>query len=152
MNSKPFIILAEDNGGDTFLIQEALQQHNLTPQLKTVDNGESMILLIDEFDKEDSPACPDLILLDLNLPKRSGDEVLKHLRKSSRCPSTPVIVMTSSDSQEDRERATGLGVSAYFRKPSDLDGFMEIGLLIRQVLAGELLNSLTESLKRSYTL
>ena len=135
MSSKPRIVIAEDNGGDTFLIEEALREQNIESQLEAVDNGESMIRYIDQLDNDASLPCPELILLDLNLPKRSGSEVLTHLKQSSRCSSTPVIVMTSSDSIADRERTSSLGVVAYFRKPSDLEGFMLIGVLIRQALS-----------------
>ncbi|HSU31384.1 MAG TPA: response regulator [Bryobacteraceae bacterium] len=133
-DAKHLIIVAEDNGGDTFLIREALREQKFPFAIEAVEDGESMLSLINDLNSDEKKQCPDLIVLDLNLPKRSGEEVFTHLRNSQRCAETPVIVITSSDSPQDRERATKLRPSAYFRKPSNLDSFMEIGTLIRQVL------------------
>jgi CheY-like chemotaxis protein len=133
-NGKHLIVVAEDNGGDAFLIREALREQKLPFAIEAVEDGESMFSLINALNSDENQPCPDLFVLDLNLPRRSGEEVFTHLRNSQRCADTPVIVVTSSDSPLDRERATKLRASAYFRKPSNLDGFMEIGTLIRQVL------------------
>lgn len=133
-NGKHLIVVAEDNGGDAFLIQEALREQKLPFAIEAVEDGESMFSLINALNSDESRPCPDLFVLDLNLPKRTGEEVFTHLRSSERCADTPVIVVTSSDSPQDRERATKLGAWAYFRKPSNLDSFMEIGALIRDVL------------------
>ena len=81
--------------------------------------------------------CPDLMLLDLNLPKLSGIELLAELRASSRHRHIPVVVVTSSDSQQDRERVRALNPSAYFRKPSNLSDFMELAAVIREALDGK---------------
>jgi chemotaxis family two-component system response regulator Rcp1 len=133
-NGKHLIVVAEDNGGDAFLIREALREQEFPFAIEAVEDGESMFSLINALNSDEKKPCPDLIVLDLNLPRRSGDEVFTHLRNSERCADTPVIIVTSSDSPHDRERAAKLRASAYFRKPSNLDSFMEIGTLIRQVL------------------
>jgi len=89
------------------------------------------------MDEDPSLICPDLFLLDLNLPRRPGDEILARIRQTSRCATVPVIVITSSDSPQDRARTRQLGASFYFRKPADLEKFMAIGGIIRKFLEKE---------------
>jgi two-component system, response regulator len=75
------------------------------------------------------------VLLDLNLPRISGLEVLRRLRSSGRCRETPVIVVTSSSAAEDRLATQRLGINAYFEKPADLASYRELAEVIRKVLA-----------------
>ncbi|HEY3840468.1 MAG TPA: response regulator, partial [Bryobacteraceae bacterium] len=82
---------------------------------------------------QDAP-YPDVVLLDLNLPKVDGTAVLEEFRKHTHCARTPVIVISSSEASQDRERMEALGVARYFRKPLDLDAFLELGLVVREVL------------------
>ena len=135
MAEHPYRIwIAEDNPADVYLIEEALRRHQFPYVLKTADNGEDMLKMIAELDRDPGESCPDLFLIDLNLPRRSGDEVLARLRHSSRCAQVPAIVITSSDSPQDRARARDLGASFYFRKPADLERFMGIGDIVRKFL------------------
>jgi len=76
-----------------------------------------------------------MVILDLNLPKKPGREVLQRMRQSPRCSNATVVVVTSSDSQKDREDVATLGASAYFRKPSEYDSFMKLGDLVKRLLA-----------------
>ena len=128
------IWIAEDNPADVYLIEEAMRRHQFAYRLKTADNGEEMLNMIEKLDRDPSEGCPDLFLIDLNLPRRSGDEILARLRTSSRCGQVPAIVITSSDSPQDRARASQLGASYYFRKPADLEKFMTIGDIVREFL------------------
>jgi CheY-like chemotaxis protein len=128
------IMIAEDNAADVYLIEEALRRHEFAYHLEVADNGEDMLKIIARIDQDPSEICPDLFLLDLNLPRRSGDEVLARIRHSSRCAHVPVIVITSSDSPQDRARTRELGASFYFRKPADLEKFMAIGGIVREFL------------------
>jgi DNA-binding response OmpR family regulator len=80
--------------------------------------------------------APSLVLLDLNLPKKSGDEVLKDLRKSIRCRHARVLIVTSSDSERDREITASLAVDGYFRKPSEYAEFMKLGAVVNALLSG----------------
>ena len=121
------IWIAEDNPADVYLIEESLRRHQFEYHLENADNGEEMIKMIAKIDRDPKQNCPDIFLIDLNLPRRSGDEVLAHIRQSSRCKDVPVIVVTSSDSPQDRARTSELGASFYFRKPADLEKFMAIG-------------------------
>ena len=128
------ILMAEDNAADVYLVNQALQLQRLDYHLETADNGEDMLNMIASIDRDLSQTCPDLFLVDLNLPKRPGDEILAHIRDSNRCSAVPVIVITSSDSPQDRARARELGASFYFRKPPDLERFMSIGQIVRDFL------------------
>ena len=128
------IWIAEDNPADVYLIEEALRRHQFDYRLTTAGNGEDMLNLIAGLDENPSEQCPDLFLIDLNLPRRSGDEILEHIRHSKRCSQVPAIVITSSDSPQDRARARQLGASFFFRKPADLERFMMIGGIVRNFL------------------
>jgi DNA-binding response OmpR family regulator len=74
------------------------------------------------------------VLLDINLPKKSGDEVLQHLRHSDRCRHAQVLVVSSSDAARDREVVAGLSVAGYFKKPSDYAEFMKLGPWVKALL------------------
>lgn len=126
--------MAEDNQADIFLIREALAK--LGAELEFVNDGEKAIRYMDRVDASDDVPCPSLIIIDINLPKKHGGEVLAHLRKSRRCASAPVLVVTSSDSEEDRHAMARLGIDAYFRKPSDYEEFLKLGDVAGALLSG----------------
>ena len=130
------IFIVEDNPADILLVREALTEHGLVFDLQAAGNGESAIAYIDALDRGDTPSCPDVVLLDLNLPRKSGEEVLERLRRSSRCTDVPTIVITSSEDPGDQAAASRLGVTHYFRKPTDLAAFMELGGLVRTLAEG----------------
>lgn len=139
MTENPYRIwIAEDNPADVYLIEDSLRRQQFAYGLETADNGEDMMKMIAKIDGDPSRDCPDIFLIDLNLPRRSGDEILAQIRQSSRCKGVPVIVITSSDSPQDRARIRELGASFYFRKPADLETFMAIGGIIRQFLENRL--------------
>ncbi len=119
------ILLAEDNPADVYLIEEALREHGVTFQLAVAQDGEQAIAMVSE-----SALNFDIVLLDLNMPKRDGSEVLEILRGTS----TPVIVLTSSDSPVDRTEAMRLGATRYIRKPTGLDDFLAIGATIKEIV------------------
>lgn len=135
--NKQQILLIEDAEPDVFLVREALRQAGIACELKVLDDGEKAVDFIDELDENSAAPCPDVVLLDLNLPKRSGDQILEHMRQSERCGQIPVIVVTSSDSPKDREQTSRLGATIYFRKPSRLDEFMKLGPLVGEMLKKE---------------
>jgi len=89
---------------------------------------------MDKLGKAPEFPCPDVFLLDLNLPKAQGHEVLRMLRSRPECEYVPVIIMTSSDSPKDHEMAAALGACYYFRKPSSLDEFIELGQIVKNCL------------------
>ena len=123
------ILLAEDNPADVYLIEEALREHQVPFEITVAEDGEAAIAMIAA-----GKVKPDLIMLDLNMPKRSGGEVLTSLRAQPHCRTLPVVVLTSSDSPLDREEALRLGATSYIRKPTGLDEFLEIGAAIKELL------------------
>jgi CheY-like chemotaxis protein len=127
------VLLADDNPGDVILIREALKGHGFDFELIVQPDGEKMAGYLDRIDSGDAP-CPDVVLLDLNLPKKDGFILLERIRKSVPCQDIPVIVVTSSDSAKDREATARLGANEYFRKPSDVDEFMRLGEVVRKHL------------------
>jgi chemotaxis family two-component system response regulator Rcp1 len=132
MRAPASIVLVEDNSGDVLLVRTALKEYGLMYELNVLHDGASAVEFVDRV--EAGGDLPDVVLLDLNLPKRNGDEVLARLRRGSRCRTVPVIVMTSSDSITDRERAARLGADGYFRKPFRFDEFVRLGGLVEDVL------------------
>lgn len=131
------ILVAEDNPGDVFLIRRALAEHNIPHELHVAHDGEEAIEFVAKVGQPGGVPCLDLLLLDLNLPKADGPQVLAELRKHPECAATPVVVVTSSDAAKDRERMAELGISRYFRKPSDLESFMKLGSVVREVLENQ---------------
>jgi CheY-like chemotaxis protein len=132
--ANPFqILLAEDNPPDTFLVHEALRQQRLEYEMHVVADGEKALRFLDRVESGELP-CPDVILLDLNLPRKTGTDVLARLRSSDLCRQTRVVILSSSDSPQDRQAASDLGANDYFRKPTDLDDFMKLGALVKRHL------------------
>jgi CheY-like chemotaxis protein len=130
----PVILLIEDSSADVYIVRESLRKHLKDFDLQVVNDGEKAFKLIEAADLDASVPCPSLMLLDLNLPKRSGHEILRRMRESPRCGHVPVVILTSSDSPSDRAETARLGATAYFRKPPDLEEFMQIGMVVERVL------------------
>lgn len=132
---KTRILLAEDNDGDVFLVRRALEKRSILHELAVARNGEEALAWLEGHSGEEKrDSAPDLILLDLNLPRIDGAQLLSHIRKSDWFCRTPVIVLTSSDSPKDRQTALELGANLYFRKPTDLKSFMDLGRIIEETL------------------
>jgi chemotaxis family two-component system response regulator Rcp1 len=125
----------EDNEADVFLILKAIEAKKLPIALHVVRDGEQAVRYFDEADGDVSAPCPTLVILDINLPKKQGSEVLKHMRRSRRCANALVIAVSTSDSARDREQMTELGANGYFRKPSEYAAFMKLGDLVKRLLA-----------------
>lgn len=128
------ILLAEDSRGDIALVREALKQYEIAHQLHVAVNGEEALAFIAIMGQPDQPPCPDIFLLDLNLPRIDGWEVLREFRRHPACSTTPVIIMSSSDTPRDLEAADALDVTSYFAKPMIYEAFMEIGQLIKDAV------------------
>ncbi len=126
------ILLAEDNPGDVLLFQEALKGRNLQFELTVALDGQQAIAMVREVAAGGSR--PHLIVLDVNLPKLNGDEVLRQIRLEPGLAGIPVVMLTSSASPLDRSTANGLGASLYLQKASDLDGLYQLGHIIEDIL------------------
>lgn len=129
------VLLVEDNPTDVYVIREVLEKCGLNLRLRLAGDGEDALLYLQSLAKTKKSSCPALILLDLNLPKISGIEVLQQLRAGSPCRRTPVIVVTSSTAEGDRAAVQRLGAEAYFQKPKSLAAYMQLAGLIKRVLA-----------------
>jgi DNA-binding response OmpR family regulator len=129
------IVLLEDSPTDVFLVREAIAAHGLDVDLAIMEDGEKAATFLARIDTDEDAECPSLFLLDLNLPKTGGLEVLSRVRRSRRCANVPVVIMTSSDAEQDRGASAVLGATAYFRKPSGYEAFLKIGEVIHQLLA-----------------
>jgi CheY-like chemotaxis protein len=128
------ILVVEDNRADVFLIREALEAARIDADVQVVADGEQAMRVFQQADRDPASLCPALVLLDINLPKRQGRDVLKQLRQSVRCANASVLIVTSSDSAQDREEMTRLGAKGYFRKPSDYRDFMKLGDIVKALL------------------
>lgn len=131
------ILIAEDNPGDVYLVRRALETARIDIPLHVAADGEEAYHFIDRLEREAAGVCPRLVLLDLNMPRRSGQEVLVRLRRSAKMAGAPVIIVTSSDSPADREELARLGANDYFCKPSTYEEYMKLGEVVRRHLGGE---------------
>jgi chemotaxis family two-component system response regulator Rcp1 len=131
-------LIVEDNEADEYLITSAIKASRLPAILHVARDGEKAIGFFDDADRNESSPCPSLVVLDINLPRKPGSEVLKHIRASRRCGNIPVIVVSTSNSVRDREHMIGLGANGYFNKPSDYGAFMLLGNMVRDLLIGQL--------------
>lgn len=125
MNARaPLILLVEDNLGDARLVSEALRETGCGSQLRHVDDGVEALAFLRRQGAHDGAARPDLILLDLNLPRKSGREVLAELKADDTLRRIPVVILTSSQSDEDVLSMYTLNANCYVPKPADLDQFL----------------------------
>jgi len=122
----------EDNPADVFLIRETIEASGIRVPVHVVKDGEAATRFFDSADRDDSAPCPVLVILDINLPKKPGLEVLQHLRRSPRCREASVIVVSTSSAAKDREKLLMSGADAYFCKPSTYEGFLKLGILIQE--------------------
>ena len=127
------VLVIEDNPSDVYLIRSALACCGLTMNITVLTDGEKATHFFDEVDQNPAIKPPQLVILDLNLPRKHGTEVLEHMRLSSRSQKASVIVISSSDLQWEQEKVSKLGADAYFRKPSEFAEFLKLGDVVRQL-------------------
>jgi CheY-like chemotaxis protein len=132
------ILLAEDNPGDVFLVKEALSRHSIDHTLTVASDGQRAWERIEAAEEERAKVF-DLFLLDLNLPVRPGLELLARIRGSrTKISRAPIVIVTSSNSIHDRAAAERAGADRYFCKPSNLEEFMELGCIVRELWTARL--------------
>lgn len=129
------ILLMEDNPSDVFLLKRALDQHSVHYDLVLIRDGEQALAALNDI-AAGGQARPDLIVLDLNLPRHDGIEILTHCRSLSPLENMAIMILTSSDSPGEKARAEELSVSDFVRKPILLDDFMALGGRIKQIIEG----------------
>ena len=120
------ILLVEDNPGDVRLTQEAARETKVLSNMHVVNNGMDAMAFLKRSGRFGSVPRPDLVLLDLNMPGMDGREVLKQIKSDDNFRRIPVVIITSSQAEEDILRAYDLQASCYVTKPVDLDQFIKV--------------------------
>ncbi|MBI4642765.1 MAG: response regulator [Deltaproteobacteria bacterium] len=120
------ILLVEDNPGDVRLTKEALKEGKVVNNLHTVGDGEEALAYLRRQGPFTQATRPDLILLDLNLPKKSGREVLAEIKKDPDLKRIPVVILTVSEAEQDIIKSYNLHANCYITKPVNLEQFMEV--------------------------
>jgi CheY-like chemotaxis protein len=121
------ILLVDDSAADRYLTKLALNEALPDSRVRTVEDGEQALGYLDEIKKSPTAIPPDLIVLDLNMPRLDGFSVLLHLKAMPEYQSTPVIILTTSTWQNDINRAYQLGAAKYFSKPSKWEDYITLG-------------------------
>jgi CheY-like chemotaxis protein len=129
MKSKPIIILfADDDKDDQLLVKDAFEDNRLANDLYFVDDGQELMDYLHRKGKYSDPQLspkPDLILLDLNMPKIDGRQALKEIKKDNMLKRIPIVILTTSKAEEDIVRSYNLGVNSYITKPVTLEGMVD---------------------------
>ncbi len=124
------VLLVEDDEGDVLMTREAFEHHKLRNQLHVVPDGVEAIAFLRREGKHEGAPRPGLILLDLNLPRKDGREVLEEIKSDATLRTIPVVVLTTSQAEEDILRSYNLHANAYVAKPVDFERFIDV---IRQI-------------------
>jgi CheY-like chemotaxis protein len=124
------VLLVEDDPGDVLLIEEAFADNKLLNNLNIVNDGEQALAYLRREGEYAEAPRPDLVLLDLNLPRKDGREVLQEVKTDESLRTIPVVVLTTSEAEEDVLRSYQLHANAYVPKPVDFDRFVSI---VRQI-------------------
>jgi CheY-like chemotaxis protein len=124
------VLLVEDDPGDVLMTQEAFEEHKVGNRLTVVPDGAEALAYLRQEGQYADAVRPDLVLLDLNLPRRDGREVLEEIKKDSDLCQIPVVVLTTSQADEDILRSYQLHANAYVTKPVDFERFIAV---VRQI-------------------
>ena len=130
------ILIIEDNASDVFLLDRAMKKQGFRFELVHLLNGSEALAFIRRQGAYAVAAIPDLIVVDLNLSKYTGEDILREIGSAAHLAGVPVCVWSSSRSRRDETVLKDLGVTQFITKPSGLDQFMEIGKSIKDLLAG----------------
>jgi CheY-like chemotaxis protein len=123
------IVVADDDPDDRMLMKDALEENRLADDLHFVENGEELMDYLNHRGKYLDPAGsprPGLVLLDLNMPKKDGREALREIDVDPRLRSIPIVVMTTSEAEEDIERSYGLGANSFITKPVTFAALVDV--------------------------
>ncbi|MGB9939097.1 response regulator [Methanosarcina sp.] len=125
--SRPIeILLVEDSKGDIGLIEEVFEEARIRNNLHIAEDGEEAILFLNKKGRFLDAPRPDIILLDLNLPRKDGREVLQEVKGDPNLRNIPIVVLTTSKAEEDILRSYDLHANAYITKPADFDQFVKV--------------------------
>ena len=127
MQTRPAeILLIEDNPGDVELIHEALQCGSVVNRINVATDGEEALAFLNHAPGFENAPRPDLILLDLNIPKKNGFEVLSEIKDHPSVSSVPVVILTSSEAERDVVKSYNLHANCFISKPVDVDEFLAV--------------------------
>lgn len=127
INAKPVdVLLAEDNPGDVRLTREALKESKLWINLHVVEDGEAALFFLRQEGAYANAPRPDLILLDLNMPRRDGRKVLSIIKADENLKRIPIVILTTSNSEEDILKSYNLNANCYITKPVDFEKFITV--------------------------
>jgi two-component system, chemotaxis family, response regulator Rcp1 len=132
----PLVLVIEDNVSDVFLLERALNKQDLRVELLHLADGDQALDFVRRTGVFSDMPIPSLILMDLNLPRHNGEDILREIRGASHLSGIPVCAWSSSQSQQDQAVLTELGIARFVTKPLGLDQFMEIGKIIKDLLTG----------------
>lgn len=124
------VLLVEDDPGDVLMTREAFEDNKVANRLQVVADGVSALAFLRKEGEHADAPTPDLVLLDLNLPRMDGREVLEAMKSDEKLRSIPVVVLTTSEAEEDVVRSYSLHANAYVTKPVDFERFIEV---VRQI-------------------
>jgi len=124
------VLLVEDDPGDVLLIREAFEYNKVHNSLHVVSDGVEALDFLHRRNGHEEAPRPDLVLLDLNLPRKDGREVLEEVKADTDLRTIPIVVLTTSEAEEDILRSYDLHANAYVTKPVDFDRFIEVVRLI----------------------
>jgi len=125
------LLIIEDNPGDVTLLNLALQRSEVDCEVSVIDDGGAAL----EFVRQNGSPVPDLVILDLNIPKADGREVLSAMRSIEAFANVPVVIWTSSNAPHERAQLNALRITRYVVKPPELNEFLKLGDIVKGMLA-----------------
>ena len=134
-DGKHNIVLVEDSPADVYLLQRALRTAELDCELTVIDDGAEALALVRQSGKDTTSTPPDLAIIDLNLPKHGGLEILEEMHANPSFNEVPVLILSSSCSPRERAKMKKFRTGRFVAKPPDLEEFLKIGLIVKELLA-----------------
>jgi CheY-like chemotaxis protein len=135
------ILIVDDNPVDVYLIRWVLDAHELPYELQVINNGDYAMDVCDQLAQQEHLRSPTIILLDLNLPRRDGKEILRHIKAIPLGSDIRVVIVTGSTNPADQAETLALGADAFFIKPFPLTEFMQCGESIKGLAGGNALEA-----------
>lgn len=127
-----FILIAEDDADDRFLLQAAFEENGFTDRLHFVENGvEALDYLQSLCNNANEPVLPKFMLLDLNMPKKDGREVLKELKQHPELKKIPVVIFSTTNNEQEMRRCYELGANSYITKPNSFESLLKTVAALR---------------------
>lgn len=126
-----FILIAEDDSDDRFLLQAAFEENGFKDALHFVENGVEVLDFLYKLTSEEDPTLPRFILLDLNMPKKDGREVLKELKQHTLLKKIPIVIFSTTNNEQEMRRCYELGANSYITKPNSFEGLLKTVAALR---------------------